>query len=43
MVISPRLYLEGPYAELNAEAQVNVEIVGKEIEEHVVGSEQRDE
>lgn len=36
-------YLEGSHAELNAEAQINVEVVGQKIEEHVVGAKQRDE
>lgn len=37
------LYLEGSHAELDAEAQVNVEVVGQKIEEHVVVSKQRDD
>lgn len=36
-------YLEGSHAELNTEAQINVEVVGQKIEEHVVGAKQRDE
>lgn len=38
-----RTYLEGSHAELNTEAQINVEVVGQKIEEHVVGAKQRDE
>lgn len=38
-----RVYLEGSHAELNTEAQVNTEVVGQKIEEHVVSAEQRDE
>lgn len=37
------VYLEGSHAELDTEAQINAEVVGQEIEEHVVGAEQRDE
>lgn len=37
------MYLEGSHAELDTEAQVNVEVVGQKIEEHVVSTKQRDE
>lgn len=37
------MHLKGSHAELNTEAQVNVDVVGQEAEEHVVGSKQRDE
>lgn len=37
------VYLEGSHAELDTEAQVNTEVVGQKIEEHVVSTEQRDE
>lgn len=37
------IYLKGPHAELDTEAQADVEVVGQKIEEHVVGSKQRDE
>ena len=36
-------YLEGSHAELDTEAQVNTEVVGQKIEEHVVGAKQGDE
>lgn len=36
-------YLEGSHAELDTEAQVNAEVVGQKIEEHVVGAKQGDE
>lgn len=36
-------YLEGSHAELDTESQINVEVVGQKIEEHVVGAKQRDE
>lgn len=36
-------YLEGSHAELDTEAQIDVEVVGQKIEEHVVGAKQRDE
>ncbi len=38
-----RVYLEGSYAEFNTQAQVNIEVVGQKIEEHVVSTKQRDE
>lgn len=38
-----RVYLKGSHAELNTEAQINVEVVGQKIEEHVVSAKQRDE
>ena len=37
------MYLEGSHAQLNTEAQVNTEVVGQKIEEHVVSTKQRDE
>lgn len=37
------MYLEGPHTELDTKAQVNIEVVGQKIEEHVVSSKQRDE
>lgn len=37
------MYLEGSHAELDAEAQVNAEVVRQKIEEHVVSAKQRDE
>lgn len=37
------VYLEGSHAELDAEAQVNAEVVRQKIEEHVVSAKQRDE
>lgn len=37
------VYLEGSHAELDTQAQVNVEVVGQKIEEHVVCAKQRDE
>lgn len=38
-----RVYLKGSHAELNTQAQINVEVVGHKIEEHVVSAKQRDE
>lgn len=43
MCVCVCLYLEGSHAELNTEAQVNTEVVGQKIEEHVVSTKQRDE
>ena len=40
---SPCAYLEGSHAELDTETQVNTEVVGQKIEEHVVSTKQRDE
>lgn len=40
---SPHAYLEGSHTELDAETQVNTEVVGQKIEEHVVSTKQRDE
>lgn len=37
------VYLKGSHAELDTEAQINVEVVGQKIEEHVVSAKQRDE
>ena len=37
------VYLERTHAELDAEPQVHVEVVGQKIEKHVVSAEQRDE
>lgn len=37
------VYLEGSHTELDTEAQVNTEVVGQKIEEHVVSTKQRDE
>lgn len=37
------MYLEGSHAEFDTEAQVNIEVVRQEIEEHVVSTKQRDE
>lgn len=37
------LYLEGSNAELDTEAQANIEVVGQKIEDHVVSAKQRDE
>lgn len=39
----PHVYLEGSHTELDTEAQVNTEVVGQKIEEHVVSTKQRDE
>lgn len=38
-----RVYLEGSHAELDTEAQINVEVVRQKIEEHVMSAKQRDE
>lgn len=43
MFLHAHSYLEGSNAELDAEAQVNAEVVGQKIEEHVVSAKQRDE
>ena len=37
------VYLKGSHAELDTEAQVNIEVVWQKIEDHVVSPEQRDE
>lgn len=37
------VYLKGSDAELDAETQANVDVVGQEIEEHVMGAKQGDE
>lgn len=37
------VYLKGSDAELDAETQANIDVVGKEIEEHVMSAEQGDE
>lgn len=36
-------YLKGSQAELNTEAEVNIEVIRQKIEKHVVCSKQRDE
>lgn len=42
-ISSVHAYLKGSHAELDTEAQINVEVVRQEIEEHVVSAKQRDE
>lgn len=37
------VYLKGSDAELDAETQANVDVIGQEIEEHVMSAEQGDE
>lgn len=43
MHVCARAYLKGSHAELDTQAQINVEVVGQKIEEHVVSAKQRDE